>query len=139
MKRSDKFLTSSAIALCGLLLGSPSAFAAESATPHKARGTVTGIDMDQHLLVISDRKDNSVHRFQWNDQTRFTHHGKSMAARKLQLGETVRLAYSPDGDVPVTQCVRIAPAKGGQTRREKAFTCEHPRRLTPTHAPSRRR
>ena len=112
MKRSDKFLTSSAIALCGLLLGSPSAFAAESATPHKARGTITEIDVGQQHLVLSDRKDNSAHRFQWNDQTRFTDHGKSVAATTLKLGETVRLTYSPGGDVPVAQRVRIAPAKG---------------------------
>ena len=112
MKRSDKFLTSSAIALCGLLLGSTGAFAAESAKPHKARGTITGLDLGQHRLVLSDRKDNSAHRFQWNDQTRFTDHGKSVAVTMLKLGEAVRLTYLPGGDVPIAQRVRIAPAKG---------------------------
>jgi hypothetical protein len=112
MKRSDKCFTFSAIALCGLLLGSTGAIAAESSKAYEARGTITEIDLARHRLVMSDHKDKSVHRFQWNEKTRFTDHGKSVATTMMKVGSTVRLTYLPGDDLPVVKHVRIAPSKG---------------------------
>jgi len=111
MKRSETLLKSSIIALCALTLGPVAAFAADTAKPREERGTITEVDLVQHRLVVTDHKDNAIHRFQWNDQTRFTEHGKTVAATMLKVGETARLTYTTSGDLPIAQRVRLAPPK----------------------------
>ena len=111
MKQSNALLKSSIIALCALTLGSVGAFAADPAKPREERGTITEVDLSQHRLAVTDRKDNLIHRFRWTEQTQFIEHGKTVAAATMKVGETARLTYTPGGDAPIVQKVLLAPAK----------------------------
>ena len=111
MKSSDKLLKSSTVALCALIFVWAGVFAGDSPKPREERGTITEVNMNQHQLAVVDHKDKSIHHFQWNDKTRFTEHGKSVASASLKDGETARLAYAPGGDTPLAQQVRLTPAK----------------------------
>jgi len=98
-------------ALCILSLSPALMFAAGSPKPIAERGVIKSVDMNAHILVVTEHKKNSEHAFQWNDQTKFSERNKSVGAGDLKAGERVHLSYTPGGDTPILQSVRIAPAK----------------------------
>jgi Cu/Ag efflux protein CusF len=101
-------------ALCILSLGPALLFAADPPQPSVAHGTIKSVDMAAHTLVFTERKDNTEHMFQWNDQTQFTERGQSATASALKEGERVQLTYAPGTDTPILQSVHIAPARTGR-------------------------
>ena len=119
MKLTSNLRQTAAIALCALAL-SPAALFAANPQPHEARGAIKSVDAENHWLVVTDRKDNSEHKFLWNDQSKFTERGKAVTATDLKAGERVRLTYKPGGDMPTMQRVHIAPAKAEKSASEKS-------------------
>src|SRR6266571_8799623 len=100
-----------AAALCVLALSPTLMFAAGTTHPSKERGIIKSVNMEAQTLVVTDRKNNSEHTFQWNDQTKFSERDKSAGAGDLKAGERVLLTYLPGGDTPILQSVHITPAK----------------------------
>jgi len=100
-----------AAALCVLALSPALVFGAGTKHPSRERGIVKSINPEAHTLVVTDRKNNSEHTFQWNDQTKFSERDKSAGASDLKAGERVLLTYSPGGETPILQSVQITPAR----------------------------
>ena len=100
-----------ATALCILSLGPAVVFAAGSAKPVEERGVIKSVDMDAHILVVTEHRKNAEQKFQWNDQTKFSERSKSATADALKEGEHVKFNYVPSGDTPILQSVHITPAK----------------------------
>jgi len=111
MKLNSYIHKTVAAAIWVLALSPALVFAAGTTHPSRERGIIKSVDMDAHTLVVTDRKKNSEHTFQWNDQTKFSERDKSAGAGDLKAGERVQLTYSPGGDTPILQSVPIAPAK----------------------------
>src|SRR5437879_1401510 len=111
MKLNSHIHKTAVAALCVLALSPELVFAADRTHPSRERGIIKSVDMETHTLVVTDRKNNSEHTFQWNDKTKFSERDKSAGASDLKAGERVRLTYSPGGDTPILQSVHIAPAK----------------------------
>jgi hypothetical protein len=97
--------------LCFLSLSPALLFAADTPKPGAERGVIKSVDMDAHILVVTERKANSEQKFQWNDQTRFSERDKGVSAGALKEGERVHLTYTPGGDTPMLQTVLIIPAR----------------------------
>lgn len=108
------------IVMGALALGSAGVFAADAPKTRDERGMIKSVDATAHTLVISDLKNRSEHKFQWNDQTKFTEHGKTATAAALKGGERVRITCSGTGDLLTMQRVQIAPAKAGKPVAEKS-------------------
>lgn len=105
--------------LCGLAL-IPAVLVAANPRPHEARGTIKSVDAATHTLVVAEPKGKSEHKFQWNDQTRFTEHGKAANAADLKAGEHIRLTFKGDGELPTIEHATLAPAKDAKTSSEKS-------------------
>ena len=97
--------------LCILSLSPALMVAAGSPKPIEERGVIKSVDMNAHILVVTEPKKNAERKFQWNDQTKFNERDKSIGASDLKAGERVRLTYLPAGDTPILRSVHIAPAK----------------------------
>jgi hypothetical protein len=102
----------SALAAAALLAANPRA--------HEQHGTIKSVDATAHTLVVADLKDKSEHKFQWNDQTRFTEHGKAADATELKAGEHIRFTYKGSGDMPTIEHATLLPAKAGKYSTEKS-------------------
>jgi hypothetical protein len=98
-----------ALAVC------PTAVLAANPRPHEEHGTIKSVDATAHTLVITDLKNHAEHKFQWNDQTKFSASGKTAMATDLKAGERVRLTYSQSGELPTIERARIMPAKPDKT------------------------
>ncbi len=120
MKLTANLRMTTLAALCALALSPAVLFAANAPKTHEARGAIKSVDADAHTLVVSDLKDKSEHKFQWNDQTKFSERGKAVTATELKAGERVRITYAPGGDRPTMQRVHIAPAKAEKSTTEKS-------------------
>lgn len=101
-------------ALCILSLSPPLLFAADTMQSAVAHGIIKSVDMAAYTLVVTERKDNTEHTFQWNDQTQFTERGQGATAAALKEGERVQLTYAPGGNTPILQSVHIAPIRTGR-------------------------
>jgi hypothetical protein len=118
MKLTSTFPKLSALVACSLVMGAAGVLAADSPAKHRERGLIKSVDAQNHWLVVTDRKDNSEHKYQWNDQTRFKEqrraleHGKKITAADLKQGMSVSVTYTPGGDTPTLKQVQVAPAKG---------------------------
>jgi len=110
MKLTSNLPITAAIALSALALSLAALAAASAPKTHEERGTIKSVDVSDHKLVVTDRKDTE-HKFQWNDQTKFTEHGKAVTPTDLKVGEQVRISYRHGGDMPTMEHVYIAPAK----------------------------
>lgn len=110
MKRKLNLPKTALAALCALALSPALLFAADS-RPHEERGTIKSVDAAAHTIVITGGKDNAEHKFQWNDQTKFSDRGKTVTASDLKAGERIRLTYKSGGDTPTIERARLAPAK----------------------------
>lgn len=111
MITTRKILKGTTAAMCGLIISSASLVAANTTQSHVERGTIKEVDLVRRQLVVTDRKDNSAHRLQWNDQTKFTEHWKKVTPAALKAGERVQLTYAPQDGIPLAQKVQIAPPK----------------------------
>ena len=98
-------------ALCILSPGPALMLAAGSPKPVEERGVIKSVDMDAHILVVTEHRKNAEQKLQWNDQTKFSERGKSATASALKEGERVHLNYLPSGDTPILKSVHITPAK----------------------------
>ncbi len=119
MKLNSNLRIAALGALCAVAL-TPAALFAANPRLHEDRGTIKSVDADAHTLVVTDLKNKSEHKFQWNDQTKFTERGKTATASDLKAGERVRLTYKGSGDMPTMQRVHIAPAKTEKAASEKS-------------------
>src|SRR5512137_29034 len=100
MKLTLQSLINSTLVLCPLLLGAAGAFAADASKLQTERGIIKSVDTPGHWLVITDPKDKTEHKYQWNDQTRFMEHGraighKTVSAAGLKDGMRVSVTYAP--------------------------------------------
>lgn len=111
MKLSAHFRMAALIPACMLVLSPAALFAAESTKLKEERGTIKSVDAEAHTLIITDRKESAEHKFQWNDQSKFTERGKAVTASELKAGERIRLTYKPGGDMPSIERARLVPAK----------------------------
>ena len=98
-------------ALCVLALSPALVLATGTPKPVGERGIIKSVDVDAHTLVVTEHKNNSEQKFQWNDQTKFSERNKNTSANALKEGERVHLTYVPGGDTPILQSVHITPAK----------------------------
>ena len=99
-------------AVCAAAILTPAALLAGG--PPKARhenGTIKSVDANAHTLVIAGLKGHSEHKFQWNGETKFMEHGKTLTAGDLKEGMKASITYRSGGDTPTMQTVRLAPAK----------------------------
>lgn len=120
MKLTTNLHITTVIALCALALSPAALSAADTPKTHDERGTIKSVDADAHTLVVTGRKDESEHKFLWNDQTKFTERSKAVTAAELKTGERVRITYAGSGDLPTMQRVHLAPAKVGKSTAEKS-------------------
>lgn len=111
MKFTSNLLIASAITLSAVALGLATLSATTAPKAHTEHGTIKSLDAADHKLIVSDSKDKAEHKFQWNDQTKFTEHGKDVTATDLKVGDQVRLSYRHGGDMPTLEHVAITPAK----------------------------
>ena len=119
MKTTSNLRITTLLALCALALA-PAAVFAGNPPPHAERGTIKMVDPKAHTLVVSDLRDNSEHKFLWNDQTKFTERGKTAAASDLKAGERVHISYSGSGDPPIMRRVLITPARVEKSTPDKS-------------------
>jgi len=111
MKFNTLILKTFVTALCILAFGPALLFAAETTRPAMDHGIIKSVDMETHTLVLNERKDNSEHSFQWNDQAKFMERGKPATAADLKEGEHVPLTSAPGGDKPILESMHISPAR----------------------------
>ena len=118
MKPSNYLKIATLAGLCALASGSTTVLAEASHKAskdtdrlHEERGTIKSVDLNDHIVVVEDRKDSSEHKFSWNDETKFTLRGKPAGAPELKPGERIRLSYKSGGDTPMIERARIAPSK----------------------------
>jgi Cu/Ag efflux protein CusF len=111
MKLNTHIYKKAVTALCILSLSPALVFAADGPKPIEERGIIKSVDLDTHTLVVTGHKNNSEQKFQWTDQTKFSTRRKNTSASALKEGERVHLTYTPGGDSPVLQAVRITPAR----------------------------
>ena len=111
MKSTSNLRITTVIALSVLALGLAALSAANALRTHSERGTIKSVDAADHSLVVTDQNNKAEHKFQWNDQTKFTEHGKAVTPTDLKVGEQVHISYKRDGDMPVMEHVHIVPAK----------------------------
>src|SRR5437867_1583189 len=78
MKRNTHIYKTAVTALCLLSLSPALMFAAGSPKPIEERGVIKSVDMNAHILVVTEHKKNSEHAFQWNDQTKFSARDRSV-------------------------------------------------------------
>src|SRR5262249_49372868 len=92
-----------------------------AATPrsHEERGTIKSVDTASHTLVVADHANKAEHTFQWNDQTKFSEHGKAANASDLKAGEHIRLTYKGDGEMPTIEHANLMPAKDEKSSSQK--------------------
>jgi len=105
--------------LCALAL-TTAALLAANPRPHVQHGTIKSVDATAHTLVVADPKGKSEHKFQWNDQSRFTERGKAAEATDLKAGEHIRLTYKGGGEMPTIEHATLLPAKAGKSSSEKS-------------------
>jgi hypothetical protein len=113
-------------ALCILVLSPALVFAADTTQPSREHGVIKSVDMDAHTLVVAERKDNSEHTFQWNDQTKFSERDKTVTASDLKVGERVYLSYAPGENPPILQSLGIAHCRSGRNCANKGCTAKSP-------------
>jgi hypothetical protein len=111
MKLASNLRITTAIALSALALSLAALTSASTPKSHAERGTIKSVDVTDHTLVVTDQKGNAEHKYQWNDQTKFTEHGKVVTPTDLKVGEQVHISYKRGGDMPTLEHVFIAPAK----------------------------
>lgn len=111
MKSNVTLLKAAVFALC--LLGYGLAEAGTAATPKvlAEHGTIKSIDPKHHSLVLWDAKDKSEHKFQWNEQTKFTEGGKAVSATELNAGEHALISYESAKGVAMIKSISLTPAK----------------------------
>ena len=117
---TNYFRVAALVPVCVLALSPVGVLAAESTKLKEERGTIKSLDADAHTVVVSDRKDNSEHKFLWNDQTKFTERGKTVTPAELKAGDRIRLTYKPTGDTPNIERAHLAPAKTEKSASEKS-------------------
>ena len=54
--------------------------------PIEERGIIKSVDMSAHTLVVTEHKENTDQKFQWNDQTKFSERNKSASPSDLKAG-----------------------------------------------------
>jgi len=106
-------------ALCAVALCPAVTFAAKPRALEE-RGIIKSVDADTHTLVVADAKDKAEHKFQWNELSKFTTHGKPATAAAIKAGEQVRLTYKKGADTPTIERMNIVPAKTGKTSVDKS-------------------
>lgn len=100
------------IALCALALSPAAILAADASKPGQAHGLIKAVDNQGQQLVVTDQKTKAESTFKWNDQTKFTEHGKSVSSKALKPGLLVQLTYAPSAVLPVLERVKLSPPKG---------------------------
>ncbi len=102
----------SALLACGLGLTSGPLQAAPSSHLLHHRGAVQHIELSARTFTMLDRRD-AILGVEWNDQTRFYEHGRSIPPRDLKPGEEVSVACErhPNGEL-LAHTVRIVAETG---------------------------
>lgn len=111
MKLASNLRITTAIALSALALSIAALSTAAAPKTHDAHGSIKSVDVGDHMLVVTDTKSNTEQKYQWNDHTKFTEHGKVATPTDLKVGEQVHLSFRRDGDMPTLEHVSIVPAK----------------------------
>ena len=111
MKLNNHIHKRATTAICVLSLSPALLFGADAPKPIEERGIIKSVDMSAHTLVVTERKNSSEKKFEWNDQTKFSERNQTTSASALKEGERVHLTYAPGGDTPILQSVHISPAR----------------------------
>ena len=72
------------------------------------RGAIRGIDLKSQTLTLQDQHQATL-GIEWNQQTRFFDHGKTITAADLKSGERVGVTYVKEGDHLVARAVAVMP------------------------------
>src|SRR5262245_13781922 len=105
-----------AMTLCVLVLGSTAASAASSRKIDTERGVIRSVDTTAHTLLLTEHTKGTEQIFQFNDQTKFRVHHKTVTASDLKPGERVTIRYTPGGAPPLLQGVYAGLFKPGWSR-----------------------
>jgi hypothetical protein len=101
------------VALCAAVL-TPAALFAGHAKTSSDHGVIKSVDANAHQLVVTDKKSKIDQTFQWNDQTRFMEHDKSVTASALMPGMPVHVTFEPGTATPTIKKAELWPAKTQQ-------------------------
>ena len=125
MKRKLNIRKTALIALCALAFGPALLFAGNAPKRAKERGIIKSVDNNTHQVIVTDQKTKLDGTFQWNDQTKFTEHGKAMTAADLKAGEHVRLSYTPGSGTPTLQHISLWPEQYQYQKHASASLSSH--------------
>ena len=107
MKTNINIRKTALAALCALALSPAALFAGNASKSAEERGIIKSMDNQAHQIVVTDQQTRADRTFKWNDQTKFTEHGKAVTAADLKAGEHVRLSYVPSAGMPTLQHVAL--------------------------------
>jgi hypothetical protein len=108
------------IVLCVLALSPAALFAKNTTKTAVEHGIIKSVDNSNQQLVVTDHKTKTDRTFQWNDQTKFTEHGKMTSASDLKAGEHLKITYEPGKGTII--CASATQAKSGKHSHAYAST-----------------
>jgi hypothetical protein len=126
MKTNINIRKTGLVALCALALSPAALFAGNTSKTAEERGIIKSVDSQAHQIVVTDRKTKADRTFQWNDQTKFTEHGKAVTAADLKAGEHARFSYAPASGTPTLHHIALWPPK--EQGQVPTNTSSHPKR-----------
>ncbi len=103
------------VASCAWALSLGVTQAADAARMKREQGTIKSVDIQNHVIQLTSSRDKTEHKYQWTDQTKFTSGRDAISAARLKEGESVSVTYTPGGEVPLLQHVRVVPKEPKQT------------------------
>lgn len=111
MKTKLNIRKTALVALCALALSPAALFAGNASKTAEERGSIKSVDTKTHQVVVTDQKTKAEGTFNWNDQTKFTKHDKTVNASALKEGLRVHLTYASSSGTPMLERVKLSPAK----------------------------
>jgi hypothetical protein len=111
MKTKLNLRQAALVALCAFALSPAALLAGNTPKTAEESGTIKSVDSHKHQIVVANHKTKTEGTFQWNDQTRFTAHDRTVNAGALKEGLPVQLSYVKDSGTAQLLSVKLMPQK----------------------------
>ena len=125
MKKNTNIRRAALVVLCTLALAPAALFAKNTSKATVEHGIIRSVNSANQQLVVTDQKTKIDRTFQWNDQTKFTEHGKVTSASGLKVGERLTITHEPGKSTATRICANATPTKSGKHSHAHAST--HPK------------
>lgn len=99
------------IVMIALAMSPAVLWAGNHAKATEERGVIASVDATARQLTVSNPKTKAAGTFTWNEQTKFSEHGKSANASALKEGMAVDLTYTTVAGTRTLRQVKLVPAK----------------------------